>query len=110
RRRGWVWGGLRAVLSVPITVLVMVAAMPGASQTKRDSGELGDKEHAIQQKQKRLREERAKAADARKREAGLLAELESIDRRLSEKRKQVALLDGRIQRSPTEGRDPQHDI
>ena len=101
---------IRAALSVPITLLVVLAAMPVASQTKRDSGELGDKEHALQQTQKRLREERAKAADARKREAGLLAELESIDRRLSEKRKQVALLDGRIQRSQTEVRDLQHDI
>ena len=100
----------RAGRSVPIALLVVLAALPAAGQTKKDNAELGDKEHALQQTQKRLREERAKAADARKREAGLLAELEAIDRRLSEKRKQVALLDGRIQRSQTEVKDLQGDI
>ena len=100
----------RVVRSVPIVLLTLAAALPAAGQAKKDSGELGDKEHALQQTQKRLREERAKAADARKREAGLLAELEAIDRRLGEKRKQVALLDGRIQRSQAEVKDLQGDI
>ena len=100
----------RAVRSVPILLLTLAVALPAAGQTKKDGGELGDKEHALQQTQKRLKEERAKAADARKREAGLLAELEAIDRRLSEKRKQVAVLDGRIQRSQVEMKDLQQDI
>ena len=89
---------------------MLAATLPAAGQHKKDSAELGDKEHALQQTQKRLKEERAKAAEARKREAGLLAELEAIDRRLSEKRKQVALLDGRILRAQAEISDLQHDI
>lgn len=96
--------------SALLCVLLLSAALPAAGQQKKDSAELGDKEHALQQTQKRLKEERAKAADARKREAGLLAELEAIDRRLGEKRKQVALLDGRIQRAQGEMSDLQHDI
>ena len=93
-----------------VSFLVLAAGLPAAGQQKKDGADLGDKEHALQQTQKRLKEERAKAADARKREAGLLAELEAIDRRLSEKRKQVALLDGRIQRSQAEVSELQRDI
>ena len=92
------------------SLLVLAATLPAVGQQKKDSADLGDKEHALQQTQKRLKEERAKAADARKREAGLLSELEAIDRRLAEKRKQVAILDGRIQRSQAEMSELQRDI
>ena len=83
-----------ALLPLLLVILALGLAAPAAGQQKKDSGDLGDKERALQQTQKRLKEERAKAADARKREAGILAELETIDRRLNDKRKQVALLDG----------------
>ena len=99
-------GMLRGAL---ISLVVLGVALPAVGQ-KKDRGELGDKEHALQQTQKRLKEERAKAADARKREASLLAELEAIDRRLAEKRKQVALLDARIRRSVDEIGELQRDI
>ena len=99
-------GGLSGAF---ILLVVLGVALPAAGQ-KKDKGELGDKEQALQQTQKRLKEERAKAADARKREASLLAELEAIDRRLAEKRKQVALLDTRIRRSVDEMGELQRDI
>ena len=99
-------GALRGAL---IFLVVLGVALPAAGQ-KKDKGELGDKEQALQQTQKRLKEERAKAADARKREASLLTELEAIDRRLAEKRKQVALLDTRIRRSVDEMGELQRDI
>jgi murein hydrolase activator len=92
-----------------ISLVVLGVALPAAGQ-KKDKGELSDKEQALQQTQKRLKEERAKASDARKREASLLAELEAIDRRLAEKRKQVALLDARIRRSVDEISELQRDI
>jgi septal ring factor EnvC (AmiA/AmiB activator) len=102
---------LRVALgSLLVLGAVLPVALPAIGQQKKDSADLGDKEHALQQTQKRLKEERAKAADARKREAGLLSELEAIDRRLSEKRKQVAILDGRIQRSQAEMSELQRDI
>jgi septal ring factor EnvC (AmiA/AmiB activator) len=99
----------RALRGALIFLVVLGVALPAAGQ-KKDKGELGDKEQALQQTQKRLKEERAKAADARKREASLLAELEAIDRRLAEKRKQVALLDTRIRRSVDEMGELQRDI
>jgi murein hydrolase activator len=99
-----------ALLRLLLVILALSLAAPAAGQQKKDSGDLSDKERALQQTQKRLKEERAKAADARKREAGLLSELETIDRRLNDKRKQVALLDGRIKRTQAEVGDLQRDV
>lgn len=96
--------------ALPLLCLVLVLALPAAGQQKKDGGDLNEKERALQQAQKRLKEERAKAAEARKREAGILSELETIDRRLNDKRKQVALLDGRIRRTQAEMGDLEHDI
>jgi len=96
--------------ALPLLLLVFVLALPAAGQQKKDGGDLNDKERALQQTQKRLKEERAKAAEARKREAGILSDLEAIDRRLNEKRKQVTLLDGRIRRTQAEMSDLQQDI
>jgi murein hydrolase activator len=91
----------------PLVVALGIAlcgltALPAAGQKREPASELGDKQHDLQQTQKRLGEERAKAADARKREAGLLAELETIDKRLAEKRQQVAAMDARIQRAQSD--------
>lgn len=85
-------------------VLALVSALLApevlAQAPRRESAaEIGDKQRDLQQTQKRLREERQKAADARKREAGVLSELEAIDHRLTKQRKQVALLDGRIRKA-----------
>ena len=96
--------------TLPLLVLVLALVLPADAQPKKDGADLNDKERALQQAQKRLHEERAKAAEARKREAGILSELETIDRRLNEKRKQVAVLDGRIKRTQAEMGDLQHDI
>jgi septal ring factor EnvC (AmiA/AmiB activator) len=90
--------------------LVLVLALPAAGQQKKDGADLNEKERALQQAQKRLKEERTKAAEARKREAGILSEIETIDRRLNDKRKQVALLDGRIRHTQAEMGDLQRDI
>jgi septal ring factor EnvC (AmiA/AmiB activator) len=87
-------------LAFALIVVSLLWAGPSLAQ-KRD-GELGEKQRDLRQTQKRLSEERAKAADARKREAGLLAELEAIDRRLTEKRKQVATLDSRIKKAQSD--------
>ncbi len=98
------------LLPLLLVILALGLAAPAAGQQKKDSADLGDKERALQQTQKRLKEERAKAADARKREAGLLSELETIDRRLNDKRKQVGLLDGRIKHTQAEVGDLQRDV
>ncbi|MDO8476540.1 MAG: peptidoglycan DD-metalloendopeptidase family protein [Candidatus Rokubacteria bacterium] len=102
---------MRASRSAPaLLFLVLALALPATGQQKKDGADLNEKERALQQAQKRLKEERTKAAEARKREAGILSELETIDRRLNDKRKQVALLDGRIRRTQAEMGDLQRDI
>jgi murein hydrolase activator len=92
------------------TALLLAAASVAGAQAKKDAADLGEKERTLQQTQKRLKEERAKAADARKREASLLSELEVIDKRLTDKRHQVAALDARVKRAQTEIGDLQRDI
>jgi murein hydrolase activator len=62
-------------------------------------GEISDKERALQQTQRQLREERAKAAEARRREASLLSELDRIDKDLVAKRRQLVVLDQRVRQT-----------
>lgn len=102
RRAGWA--------AVALGLGLLAAAGAGAQGARRDAGELGEKERALQQKQRQLREERAKVAEARKREAGLLAELEKMDRRLAAKRAQLAALDTRIRRAQAEVGNLQGEI
>jgi septal ring factor EnvC (AmiA/AmiB activator) len=92
----------RLPLAAVIGLVVIAAAAPAVGQRRERSGDLQNTQRDLRETQKRLGEERAKAAEARKREAGLLTELEAIDRRLTEKRKQVASLNGRIQKAQSE--------
>ena len=90
-RRAWLLGVALALTLLPA---------PGLAQApKREAAEIGDKQRDLQQTQKRLKEERQKAADARKREASVLSELEAIDQRLTAKRKQVVAIDGRMRKA-----------
>jgi murein hydrolase activator len=100
-------GSARLALLVVTLVLAAPAAAPAQ---RRDGAEIGEKQRDLQQTQRRLKEERAKAAEARKREAGLLAELETIDKRLNEKRRQVAALDARVRKAQADISELQGDI
>lgn len=96
-------------LGLALALLALAGPDAGWAQ-RRDTGEIGDKRRDLQQTQQRLKEERQRAADARKREAGVLAELEAIDKRLTAKRRQVAALDGRVQKAQADMRGLQGDI
>src|SRR6266542_79390 len=100
----------RLALTAVIGLLTLTAATPALGQKRVKGPDLGEKQRDLRETQKRLGEERAKAADARKREAGLLAELETIDRRLTEKRRQGANLDARIQKAQSDIAGLQGDI
>jgi septal ring factor EnvC (AmiA/AmiB activator) len=82
-------------------LLLWVWALPVSGQRKEDPT-LKEKERTLQRTQKQLREERARAAEARKREASVLAELESIDRKLADERRELVRLDGRIRKAEAE--------
>ena len=101
RRLGW------ALVMAPALLL---PASVHAQAKRETAADVGDKQRDLQQTQKRLKEERQKAADARKREASVLSELEAIDERLAEKRKQVATLDGRMRRAQADIGELQGEI
>ena len=84
--------------------LAALALAPGivGDAGAQKSSEVTEKTRALQQKQQQLKEERARAAEARKREAGILAELEEVEKRLGDKRRQVAALDTRSRQAQGE--------
>jgi murein hydrolase activator len=88
----------RPGLAVGLVFLFLGPA--GALAQKQD--DVGAEQRKLQQTQTELREQRAKAAEARKKESSLLAELEEIDRTLADRRADVARLDGRIARTEVE--------
>jgi murein hydrolase activator len=75
------------------------AAKRGETPAETKKGDLQSEEQRLQQTQKQLRDERAKAAEARARETSLLAELEHIERRLAEKQREIVRLDTRIRKA-----------
>lgn len=82
---------------VGLALVTVTVAAPALAE-RRDQGDLGEQQRALQHKQKQLREERARATEARKREASLLAELEGTEKRIATKRRQVAALDARVKK------------
>ena len=74
-------------------------APPAVGQARRDGHDLNESELTLQQKQRQLKEERAKVVQAKKREASVLAELEDTEKRLGDKRRQVGVLDERVKKA-----------
>jgi septal ring factor EnvC (AmiA/AmiB activator) len=102
--------GARLALLLALVPALLAPAALAQAPKREGAAEIGDKQRDLQQAQKRLREERQKAADARKREAGVLSELEAIDQRLTDKRKQVASLDGRMRKAQADIADLRAEI
>jgi len=102
--------GRLAALVLAVVTMLLAPGAGWAQAPKRDNPDLGDKQRDLQQTQKRLKEERQKASDARKREASVLSELEAIDQRLTDKRKQVTSIDGRIRKAQSDIVDLQGEI
>src|SRR5262249_31520162 len=92
----------RLALTITVAALTLVVATPAHAQRRDRPTNLGDTQRDLKETQKRLGEARVKAAEARKREAGLLSELEAIDRRLTDRRRQVASLDVRIRKAQSD--------
>ena len=76
---------VRRLVVLALIAAPLLLATATSAQSKRDPGavDLGDRQRDLQQTQKQLREERQKAADARRREASVLTELEAIDQLLT---------------------------
>jgi septal ring factor EnvC (AmiA/AmiB activator) len=100
----------RLAWALVVAPALLLPAFAGAQPKRESTAEVGDKQRDLQQTQKRLKEERQKAADARKREASVLSELEGIDERLTSKRKQVVTLDGRMRKAQADIGELQGEI
>jgi septal ring factor EnvC (AmiA/AmiB activator) len=96
-------------------VIAMVIALPATAQQPapakaRPTGDLKTEQQRLQETQRQLTEQRAKAAEAKKRETSLLAELETIDKTLADKKGEVAKLDTRIDRAEADLKAVRGDI
>ena len=79
-----------------------VAAAQTPKPAPRGGDEIKTEQRRLQETQRQLNEERAKAAAAAKRETSLLAELETIDKSLLEKKGEVTRLDARVNKAEAE--------
>jgi septal ring factor EnvC (AmiA/AmiB activator) len=97
------WSRVLALVALSAVVAGPGAAQPkGGAADKQADQKIQSEQKKLHETQKQLREEREKAADAKRRETGLLAELEQIDRRLADKQREVKQLDDRIGRTQAE--------
>jgi len=95
---------VRCRFAVALGLAVAVLAATAAAQTtpRKTEDSISAEQKKLQQTEKQLREEKQKAADARARETSVLAEIEVIEQRLADKRKQISRLDARINRAASD--------
>jgi septal ring factor EnvC (AmiA/AmiB activator) len=86
----------RGRLLVLSSLLALAVAVPAGAQGKKKEDTLETEQRRLQDTQRQLKHEREKAAEARRRETSLLAELEEIEQRLVERQKEVARVDRQI--------------
>ena len=108
-----VTAGLTASLVAVAVVLPVHAEQPTPQAAKakpRGTDDLKAEQQRLQETQRQLNEQRAKAAEAKKRETSLLAELETIDRTLADKKGEVSRIDARIERAEADLKVVRGDI
>jgi septal ring factor EnvC (AmiA/AmiB activator) len=95
-----------------LLALLLVGLVAGSAhaQSRREATELNDSERTLKEKQRRLNEERAKVAQAKKREASILAELEDTEKRIADRRRQVSVLDVRVRKAQADVHGLQGEI
>ena len=99
-----------AAVALLACAALATSGQPAQAQKARGTDDLKAEQRRLQETQRQLNEERAKAAEAKKRETSILAELETIDKALAEKKIEVARLDARIDRAEAELKALRGDI
>jgi septal ring factor EnvC (AmiA/AmiB activator) len=105
-------GGLGRLVQCRLRLASVIFALllvPGSAVGQKKDDVVSE-QRKLQQTQKQLREQRGRAAEARKKEVSLLAELEQIDQTLARKKGDVARLTARITRIQTDVADLRSDI
>ncbi len=75
----------------------LLVALPAPAQARKEDP-LQTEQRKLQETHQQLTHEKEKAAEAKRRETSVLAELEQTERRLADKRRDVARLDARMKR------------
>jgi septal ring factor EnvC (AmiA/AmiB activator) len=99
-----------AALAILISMLVVVGIAGAQQKATRGGDDLKAEQKRLLDTQRQLTEERAKAAAAAKRETSILAELDTIDKTLAEKKAEVIRLDARIDRAEADLKALRGDI
>ena len=86
-----------ALIALTLAAITFLSVPVNAGAEKKD--DVGTQQRRLRQTQKQLLEQREKAAEARRKEVSLLAELELIDQTLARKRQEVTKLTARIERA-----------
>lgn len=86
----------RTAAAVLAAALALGIAADARAQRRADP--LQTEQQKLLETQRQLKQQREKAAAARRRETSILAELEEVERRLTRKQREVARLDARIKR------------
>jgi septal ring factor EnvC (AmiA/AmiB activator) len=105
----------RLARSIGVLGLALIFGISGPATAQqppkaRSTEDLKTEQKRLQDTQRQLNEERVKAAEAKKRETSVLAELESIDKALAEKKADIGRLDARIAKIESEVRGLRGDI
>jgi septal ring factor EnvC (AmiA/AmiB activator) len=85
--------------AVVATLAALAVSAPVLAQSPRKEDPIQAEQRKLRQTEQQIRDEKRKAAEARARETSVLAELEQVERRLGDKRKEIARLDTRITRT-----------
>ncbi len=90
---------MKQALTIALGMTLVAAPLASGQSPKRNEDPISAEQRKLQQTERQLREERKKAAEARARESSVLAELDVIEKRLADKKREIARLDARMKRA-----------
>jgi murein hydrolase activator len=82
-----------------VAIVLLAVSAPVFAQPPRKEDPIQAEQRKLRQTEQQIRDEKRKAAEARARETSVLAELEQVEQRLADKRKEITRLDSRITRT-----------
>jgi septal ring factor EnvC (AmiA/AmiB activator) len=91
--------GLVTLAAAAAWAALVIGGAAAQTASKKAEDPISAEQRKLQQTERQLRDEKAKAADARARETSVLAELEIIERRLADKQREIVKLDTRIRKA-----------
>ena len=90
---------MKQALTIALGMTLVAAPLASGQSPRKNEDPISAEQRKLQQTERQLREERKKAAEARARESSVLAELDVIEKRLADKKREIARLDARMKRA-----------